>query len=87
MEQQSTLKTRSLCLPLVSGNPWEKGINEADEIELAVIEDMGLATAPATEAHDHQKYVNTTTQYVRQIAYLREPLNHTFLRARGLPHQ
>jgi hypothetical protein len=25
VEQQSTLKTRSLCLPLVSDNPWEKG--------------------------------------------------------------
>jgi hypothetical protein len=27
------------------------------------------------------KYVNTTTQYEKQIAYLRELLNHTFLRA------
>ena len=81
VEQQSTLKTRSLCLPLVSDNPWEKGTNEADEIELAVLEDMGLATAPATGAHDYQKYLNTTTQYERQIAYLRELLNHTFLRA------
>ncbi len=81
VEQQSTLKKRSLCLPLVSDNPWEKGANEADEIELAVLEDMGLATAPAAGAHDHQKYLNTTTQYERQIAYLRELLNHTFLRA------
>jgi hypothetical protein len=81
VEQQSTLKTRSLCLPLVSDNPWEKGANEAAEIELAVLEDMGLATAPAAGVHDHQKYLNTTTQYERQIAYLRELLNHTFLRA------
>ncbi len=72
---------RSLCLPLVSDNPWQKGANEADEIDLAVLEDMGLATAPAAGAHDHQKYLNTTTQYERQIAYLRELLNHTFLRA------
>jgi hypothetical protein len=86
VEQQSTLKTRSLCLPLVSDNPWEKGDSEADEIELAVLEDMGLddmglGAAPAAGAHDHQKYLNTTTQYERQIAYLRELLNHTFLRA------
>jgi hypothetical protein len=32
-------------------------------------------------AHDHHKYVNTTTQYEKQIAYLRELLDHTFLRA------
>jgi hypothetical protein len=37
VEQQSTLKTRSLCLPLVSDNPWEKGTNETEEIELAVL--------------------------------------------------
>ncbi len=42
---------------------------------------MGLATAPAAGAHDHQKYLNTITEYERQIAYLRELLNHTFLRA------
>jgi hypothetical protein len=29
VEQQSTLKTRSLCLPLVSYNPWQKGAQEA----------------------------------------------------------
>ena len=81
VEQQSTLKTRSLCLPLVSDNPWQKGAQEADEIEKVVLEDMGLQTAPQQGAHDHHKFVNTTTQYEKQIAYLRELLNHTFLRA------
>jgi hypothetical protein len=81
VEQQSTLKTRSFCLPLVSDNPWEPGPNEADEIEIVVLEDMGLQQAPQQGAHDHHKYVNTTTQYEKQIAYLRELLNHTFLRA------
>jgi hypothetical protein len=42
---------------------------------------MGLQAAPANGAHDYHKFVNTTTQYVRHIAYLRELLNHTFLRA------
>ncbi len=42
---------------------------------------MGLQAAPQQGAHDHHKYVNTTTQYEKQIAYLRELLNHTFLRA------
>jgi hypothetical protein len=46
-----------------------------------VLEDMGLQAAPANGAHDYHKFVNTTTQYERQIAYLRELLNHTFLRA------
>jgi hypothetical protein len=81
VEQQSTLKTRSLCLPLVSDNPWEPGQNEADEIEIVVLEDMDLQAAPQQGAHNHHKYVNTTTQYEKQIAYLRELLNHTFLRA------
>ncbi len=42
---------------------------------------MGLQAAPQPGDHDHHKYVNTTTQYAKQIAYLRELLNHTFLRA------
>jgi hypothetical protein len=42
VEEQSTLKTRSLCLPLVSDNPWQKGAQEADEILKVVLEDMGL---------------------------------------------
>jgi hypothetical protein len=79
VEQQSTLKTRSLCLPLVSDNPWEPGQNEADEIENVVLEDMGLQQAPQQGAHDYHKYVNTKTQHEKQIAYLRELLNHTFL--------
>jgi hypothetical protein len=81
VEQQSTLKTRRLCLPLVSDNPWEPGQNEAEEIENVVLEDMGLQQAPQQGAHDYHKYVNTKTQYEKQIAYLRELLNHTFLRA------
>ncbi len=67
VEQQSTLKTtsRSLCLPLVSDNPWKKGPREADEILKVVLEDMGLQAAPANGAHDYHKFVNTTTQYER----------------------
>jgi hypothetical protein len=42
---------------------------------------MGLSAVPNTGDHNHHKYVNTTTQYEKQIAYLRELLNHTFLRA------
>jgi hypothetical protein len=45
-----------------------------------VLEDMGLQAAPQPGDHDHHKYVNTTTQYEKEIAYLRELLNHTFLR-------
>ncbi len=66
---------------MVSDNPWEKSPQEADEIFKVVLEDMGLQAAPANDAHDYHKFVNTTTQYERQIAYLRELLNHTFLRA------
>jgi hypothetical protein len=81
VDQQSPLKTRSLCLPLVSDNPWQKGAQEADEIIKVVLEDMGLQAAPQPGDHDHHKYVNTTTQYEKQIAYFRELLYHTFLRA------
>ncbi len=68
-------------LPLVSDNPWQKVAQEADEILKVVLKDMGLQAAPQPGDHDHHKYVNTTTQYEKQIAYLRELLNHTFLRA------
>ncbi len=85
VEQQSTLKPRSLYLPLVSDNPWEKGANEVNEITLVVLEDMGLAAAPVAGDHDHPKFLNITIQYERQIAYLRELLNHTFLRAVTTP--
>jgi hypothetical protein len=56
-QQRSTLKTRSLCLPLVSDNPWQKGAQEADEILKVVLEDMGLQTAPQQGAHDHHPQI------------------------------
>jgi hypothetical protein len=67
VDQQSTLKTRSLCLSLVFDNPWQKGTQEADEIQKVALEDMGLQAAPQQGAHDHHKYANTTTQYETKL--------------------
>jgi hypothetical protein len=75
----------SLYLPLVSDNPWEKGANEADEIQKVVLEDMGLQAAPQQGTHDHHKYVNITTQYEKQVAFLRELLN--YLPSSYVPYQ
>ena len=40
--QQQALKTKSLCLPLLADNPFEKGQDEADDIEAICLEDLGL---------------------------------------------
>jgi hypothetical protein len=45
-EQQVTLKTRSLCIPLLAENPWEPPNDEDDTINDIVLEDRGLDAIP-----------------------------------------
>ncbi len=81
--QQQALKTKSLCLPLLADNPFEKGQNEDAEIEQMCLEDLGLATIPRrnVDLEGRRKYDNLTVQYSHNMNYLRELINHTFLRA------
>jgi hypothetical protein len=44
--QQQALKTKSLCLPLLADNPFEKGTDEEDDIEAICLEDLGLTAIP-----------------------------------------
>jgi hypothetical protein len=80
-EQQVALKTRSLCIPLLANNPWERPDDEADTISTVVLEDRGIEAIPADGSDDREKYDNVVVQYSRTMAYLREILNHTFMRA------
>jgi hypothetical protein len=86
-EHHDLVTTKTIYTPLETIltaralSPMPKTRQEANEILRVVLEDMGPQVAPANGAHDYHKFVNTTTQYERQIAYLRELLNHTFLRA------
>ena len=80
-EQQVALKTRSLCLPLLADNPWEPPNDEEETISTIVLEDRGFDAIPADGSDDRAKYDNTVVQYSRTMAYLREILNHTFMRA------
>ena len=79
-EQQVALKTRSLCLPLLADNPWEPSADEDDLIQQIVLEDRGNDAIPADGSEERTKHDNTVVQYSRAMAYLREILNHTFLR-------
>jgi hypothetical protein len=80
VEQRSTLKVKSLCLPILAEDPWEPGSNEDDELEKIVLEEMGLSAVPTT-SDDKRKYDNLVVQYKTALTFLRELLNHTFLRA------
>ena len=80
--QQQALKTKSLCLPLLADNPFEKGQDEADDLERICLEDLGLNAVPSarTDTETRRKFDNLTVQYSRNMTYLRELINHTFLR-------
>ena len=49
VEQRSTLKVQSLCLPILANDPWVPGINEADEIDTIVLEELGLTMKPRAQ--------------------------------------
>jgi hypothetical protein len=81
--QQQALKTKSLCLPLLADNPFQKGEDEAEDIEQICLEDLGLNAVPSArnDPDTRRKFDNLTVQYSRNMTYLRELINHTFLRA------
>ena len=70
IEQRSMLKVKSLCLPILANDPWVPGTNEADEIDTIVLEELGLTMKPRGQ-DEKRKF----------LSFLRELLNHTFLRA------
>jgi hypothetical protein len=84
VEQRSMLKVKSLCLPILANDPWVPGTNEADEISAIVLEEMGLQLVPRNtiaNQDERRKYDNMVVQYENALSFLRELLNHTFLRA------
>jgi hypothetical protein len=80
MELQNTMKVKSLCLPILTDNPFAKGANEKDLIVQITLEDEGIADVP-DDAEIPRKHDNVKFQYERALAYIRELTNHTFLRA------
>jgi hypothetical protein len=80
VEQRSTLKLKSLCLPLLADDPWTPGAQEDDEVDKIVLEELALAAIP-TDADEKRKFDNTVVLYKSALTLLRELLNHTFLRA------
>ena len=80
-EQQVALKTRSLCIPLLADNPWKPSDDEEDTINDIVLGDRGLDAIPNARSEERAKFDNLVVQYKRTMTYLREILNHTFLRA------
>jgi hypothetical protein len=80
-EQQVALKTKGLCLPLLADNTWEPPDDEEDTINEIALENRGVDAIPADGSDDRIKHDNLVVQYSRAMSYLREILNHTFLRA------
>ncbi len=68
---------------MLADNPFQKGQNEADDIEQICLEDLGLNAVPSarTDPKTRRKFDNLTVQYSRNMTYLRELINHTFLTA------
>ncbi len=86
VEQRSTLKLKSLCLPLLADDPWTPGAQEEDEVDKIVLEKLALAAIP-TAADEKRKFDNTVVLYKSALTLLRELLNHTLLPTRGLSYQ
>ncbi len=84
VEQRSILKVKSLCLPILANDSWVPGQNEDDEISAIVLEEMGLQLVPrntVANQDERRKYDNMVVIYENAMIFLRELLNHTFLRA------
>jgi hypothetical protein len=79
-EQRSMLKVKSLCLPILANDPWVPGTNEGDEVDAIVLEELGLSLKPRDQ-DGKRKFDNMVVQYENALSFLRELLNHTFLRA------
>ena len=79
--QQQALKTKSLCLPLLADNPFQKGEDEAEDIEQICLEDLGLNAVPSArnDPDTRRKFDNLTVQYSRNMTYLRELIIIPFL--------
>ncbi len=54
--------------------------DEDDLIQQIALADRGIDAIPADGSDERTKHDNTVVQYSRAMAYLREILNHTFLR-------
>ncbi len=68
-------------MPLLADNPWSPPGDEEDTINEIVLEDRGVDAIPLDVSDDRIKHDNLVVQYSRAVSYLREILNHTFLRA------
>ena len=86
VEQRSTLKLKSLCLPILADHPWAPGPQEGDEIQKIVLEEMALAAIP-TGADEKRKYDNTVVLYQSALTLLRELLNQPYVLTCRLPHK
>ncbi len=80
MELQNTMKVKSLCLPILAEDPFAIGKKEKELITAIALEDEGIADVPE-DADDLRKHENVKVQYERTLAYIRELIDHTFLRA------
>ncbi len=80
-EQQVVLKTRSLCIPLLAGNPWVPPNDEDDTIDQIVLEDRGLDAISNDGSDERTKFDNVVVLDKRTMAYLREILNRTFFKS------
>jgi hypothetical protein len=63
-EQQVSLKTGSLCLPLLADNTWEPLDEEEDTINAIVLGDRDIDAIPTDGSYERIKYDNTVAQYI-----------------------
>ncbi len=73
VEQRSTLKVKSICLPILADDPWEPGAQEGDVIDDIVLEELGINVKPRG-GDDKKKFDNMVVQYEVALSFLRELL-------------
>jgi hypothetical protein len=83
IKQRSTLKVKSLCLPILAEDPWEPGTQEDDEIDKIVIEELGINVKPRGGVGMTRKSLiiwsfNTKSPYHSYVNYLITPFCELF---------
>ena len=60
IEQQSSFKAKSLCLPIIAEHPWAPSDDEETDIQNIVLEELRIAARPnpRTDPEEHRKFEN-----------------------------
>jgi hypothetical protein len=80
IEKRQELKLQTLCMKIISDNPYEPGADENDAIREMVFGEMQISAIPIDQTTLNRYQVNVNNYKVEMLS-LRDMINHTYLRA------